>query len=71
MIMNNEADSAHIDSVQVLEWQNDSESKSLNSTSVGLGEGQTEGVQNFPVMLFESPADGAAGPIETNLDRLI
>ncbi len=46
---------ANLGSVQVLEWQNDSE-----LASVGLGEDQARSFQSFPIMLFEAPADVAA-----------
>jgi len=69
--MSNEAVSEHLDSVQALEWQNDSEATSFELTSVGLGEDQVGGPQNFPIMLFEIQADAAAGPATTRPDRLI
>lgn len=69
--MNNEADSEHLDSVQVLERQDDSEAASFELTSVRLEGNQIGEARNFPIMLFESSADVAAGPAATNSDRLI
>ena len=64
--MSNEVVGANLESVQVLEWQGDSE-----LSLAGLGEGQAENFQNFPIMLFESPADVTVGPATRNPDRLI
>ncbi len=64
--MSNETVGADSESVQVLEWQNDTELRLAE-----LGEGQAEDFQNFPIMQFESPADVAVGSPAPNSDRLI
>ncbi len=69
--MNNEADSGHFDSVELLERQNNSEATPLDLTPAGLSGDQIGRSQNFPIMLFEIQADVVARPVTARSDRLI